>query len=148
MGITEEERKANIEEKAGLPEALPIEILFTMTAEFALLHLLTNRRSVSNWPVFHHRNGLLHGANSFPGVGWAVVILGPVARLCAPKSLRAARGKWLAAACRNYCSRARCAQARQSRAGKNGPQGSMDLLGWAFLMPASIRLTDSDCLRD
>jgi hypothetical protein len=65
-----------------------------------------------------------------------VVILGPAARRCAPQSLRIARGNWLAAAGTNHCRRARCAQAWESRVGNYGGQGSMELPGPAYRLPA------------
>jgi hypothetical protein len=42
--MSEEERKANTEEKAGASAVPSMEILFTIAAAAALLHLLTNGR--------------------------------------------------------------------------------------------------------
>jgi hypothetical protein len=47
MGMTEEERKANTEEKAGVSEAPKMEILFTNTVAVALKRLLTTGSSAS-----------------------------------------------------------------------------------------------------
>jgi hypothetical protein len=44
IGMSEEERKANTEEKAGASAVPSMEILFTIAAAAALLHLLTNGR--------------------------------------------------------------------------------------------------------
>ena len=125
-----------------------MEILFTITAAVALLRLLTNGRSASTgWRLTMETVSFTALATCVEQVV-AEVILRPAARLCAPESLRIAQGDWLAAACTNHCRRARCAQAWKSRVGNYGGQGSMELLGPAYLLPASISLTNSACLRD
>jgi hypothetical protein len=104
--MTEEEPKANTEEKAGLSETLPIEIRLTMTAEVALLRLLTKGRFASTgWQPTLEMVSLTTLTTSVESIV-AVVILGPAAGLCAPESLRGALGGWLAAARTNRCRRA------------------------------------------
>jgi hypothetical protein len=78
----------------------------------------------------------------------AVAILRPAARLCAPESQQIVRADWLAAACTNRPRHPRWAQAWESRLANLGGQGSMELLEPACLLPVSISLTNSACLRD